>query len=234
MLKNAALLTTAALTVALAAGCSDSTTAGTAPAATTAPAASGAATATPTSDPGDNGLRTTPAGNGGKATRTSDPGDGAKATPTSDPGDPNGSDPGDGGNWFNAAKPCPAGQAVEIQKLGFGDVTGDGVDDALLARACEPITSRWPSTVEVFDGTTGEKPRRLGVLLADVGEADFPYVTDLSAAGGVVTVKAHGVGDGGSQACPNLKLTYKYEYSGGTFTRTGRTVTKSSSCLSLD
>lgn len=231
MLKNAALLTTAALTVALAAGCSDSTTAGTAPTTSTVPAASAAAT--PTSDPGDNGLKTTPAGTGGKATRTSDPGDGA-ATPTSDPGDPNGSDAGDGGNWFKAAKPCPTGQAVEVQKLAFGDVTGDGVDDALLARACEPITSRWPSTVEVFDGTTAEKPRRLGVLLADVGKADFPTVMDLSVSGGVLTVKAHGVGADSPQACPNLKLTYKYRYSGGELTRTGRTVTTSSSCLPLD
>ena len=215
MLKKAALFTTTAVTVALAAGCTGSTdsTPSTAAGGTAATTGSSVpATTTPTSDPGDNGATT---------------------TPTSDPGD-NGAqigDAGDGGNWFGAIESCPPGQAEEVQKLAFGDVNGDGIKDALVARTCESITSRWPSTVEVFDGTTPEKPRRIGVLLKDAGPTDFPWITSVGVSGGVVTVKAHGVGKDSPQACANLKLTYRYTFQDAAFTRTGRTATTAADCL---
>ena len=143
-------------------------------------------------------------------------------------------DAGDGGNWLNAVKACPDGMPTEIQRLERADVTGDGVAEALVARTCEPSTSRWPSTVEVFDGTTGEKPRRIGVLLEDAGAEDHPWFTSLTVSAGTVTVKAHGVGEGSPMACPNLKLTYSYRYDGGRFTRVERKATESADCLPID
>ncbi|WP_221322324.1 hypothetical protein [Actinoplanes sp. L3-i22] len=142
------------------------------------------------------------------------------------------SDPGDGGNWFGALQKCPnGGQATEVQRLEFADLTGDGVKDALVARTCQASTSYWPSTVEVFDGTTGEKPKRIGTILKDVGSDDLPWFQSLSVSGKVVTVKTYGTSAKGQQSCPDLKLTYRYEYRSGAFTRIGRQATTVADCL---
>jgi hypothetical protein len=143
-------------------------------------------------------------------------------------------DAGDGGNWFGALAACRfAEQKTEVQKLVLADVTGDGVADALVARTCETTTSYWPSTVEVFDGTTGEAPKRIGTLLGDAGAADLPWFQSMSVSGRTVTVKAYGTSKDAPRACPDLKLTYKYSYSDGKFTRVGRQATEATGCLRI-
>ncbi|MEU4619885.1 hypothetical protein AB0G04_07885 [Actinoplanes sp. NPDC023801] len=189
-----------------------------------------------------------PAGAGGGVPSASAPAGAAsapaRATSAPETGSSNGgaaqptrtSDAGDGGNWFANLEACPnEGQKAEVQRLEFADVTGDGVDDALVARTCEAFTAYIPSTVEVFDGTTAgdAKPKRIGVLLKDAGQADLPWFTSMSAKGGTVTIKAYGVAENGIQACPELKLTYVYRFGDGKFERTGRTATNAGDCLRI-
>ncbi|GIF04114.1 hypothetical protein [Actinoplanes siamensis] len=120
-----------------------------------------------------------------------------------------------------------------MQKLVYGDVTGDGVPDALVARTCEAATSYWPTTVEVFDGASGANPRRVGTLLTDVGDKDLPWFRSMSVSGQTVTIKAYGTSPRAERACADLELTYRYDYRGGEFTRTGRQATRSAECLPI-
>ncbi|MFI1988557.1 hypothetical protein [Actinoplanes sp. NPDC020271] len=145
------------------------------------------------------------------------------------------SDAGDGGNWLAALKPCPnKGQEVDIEKMATGDVTGDGLNDVIIARSCTAITSYWPSTVEIFDGAAGgEKPKRIGTLLGDLGATDGPAVQTVKVDGRVLTITAYGLSPKAAVGCPDLKLTYQYKYSGGGFTRTSRKAVTSADCLPI-
>lgn len=234
MVKKVVLFATAALTAVAVTGCTGSS-AGSSAEATAGAAAHSAGAGVPGA--GSSGGAAGPGATKEGATGSGAAGSGAtKPSRSSDPGEAGaaGGDAGDGGNWFGALKPCPQDLPIEVQRLERADLTGDGVPEALVARTCEPVTSRWPSTVEIFDGATAEKPRRIGVLLEDVGAADHPWFTSLSVSGGTITVKAHGVSEGSPLACPDLKLTYQYRYAGGKLTRTDRKAVKSADCLSID
>ncbi|GAA3342395.1 hypothetical protein GCM10020358_37230 [Amorphoplanes nipponensis] len=223
MLKRVALLTSVPLaTLALAAGC---TSAG-GPA---QPPVSGSAAVPPATATGTPAAATgTPAG---------DAGDGAGGS-----GDAAGGDPGDGGmlaglgedaDWKKIVKPCPNdGQRVIVQRVVTADVTGDGTYDAVVARSCEAVTSYWPSTVEVFDGTSpSTRPERVGTLLADVGPADEPWLTTLRVNGREVVIEANGVDDSSSKGCADLGFTYRYRFTGGSFKRVAREVGNAGKCL---
>ncbi|MFC7534039.1 hypothetical protein [Actinoplanes sp. GCM10030250] len=142
-------------------------------------------------------------------------------------------DAGDGGNWFSALADCPdEGQEPEVQRLIQADVTGDNVKDALVARTCEASTSYLPSTVEVFDGLAGgEKPRRIATLLDEAGATDLPWYRSLKVEADLVVIQAYGVSPDGVPACPDLKLTYTYRWSGGDFERVARETAKTTDCL---
>lgn len=129
-------------------------------------------------------------------------------------------------DWVKLVKKCPhPGQKVEIQKVKTADVTGDGTDDTLVTRGCEASTSYWPSTIEVFDG---DSRKRLGTLLE--GDVEEPVVTGVTVAEGVVTVKAYGTTLKGTKACPDLALTYRYEYAGDGFKRLSREAVAKKRC----
>ncbi|MDI6100993.1 hypothetical protein QLQ12_20480 [Actinoplanes sp. NEAU-A12] len=238
MLKKAVLLATAALTTVAVTGCTGSPDEVPSGSSVSASAQRSGAGTTETEAGRGAAQPTAGEATAGGATATGATATGAtaaKPSRTSDPGDGGGAsgDAGDGGNWFSALKPCPQGLPTEIQRLERADLTGDGVAEALVARSCEPVTSRWPSTVEIFDGATAEKPRRIGVLLEDAGAGDHPWFTSLTVSGGTVAVKAHGVSPGSPLACPDLKLTYQYRYEGGKFARTDREATKAADCLPI-
>ncbi|GLW31588.1 hypothetical protein [Actinoplanes regularis] len=142
----------------------------------------------------------------------------------------------DGDDWIPALEPCRSKeQKVEVEKIVTGDLTGDGVDDVVVSRSCTAITSYYPSTVEIFDGAAGSRhPKRIASLLG--GDLDMPSVRSVRLSGRTLTITAHGVGKKAPTACPNLKLTYDYKYSGGKVTLTNRkavTVT-SGDCLPVN
>ncbi|MEV4703379.1 hypothetical protein [Actinoplanes sp. NPDC049316] len=116
------------------------------------------------------------------------------------------------------------------------DVTGDGMDDALVARSCEARTSYYPSTVEVFDGASqSTHPRRLATLLREVGPADQPWITKLRVTGRQVVIEANGTDSRDDNACPSVSFTYRYRYSSDGFQRVGRdAATRTSACRSAE
>ncbi|MEV0895599.1 hypothetical protein [Actinoplanes sp. NPDC049802] len=144
---------------------------------------------------------------------------------------------GDGGDWDNYVTACAdAEQEAIVQNVAVGDVNGDNTADALVARTCDASTSYFPSTIEVFDGKSPvEKPTRIGKpILTDVGPTDQPWVIGLTVKGGAVTIKAYGTDSTDSNACPKLRLSYRYKLQGADFVRTDRAADKSASCLTIE
>ncbi|GLX99692.1 MULTISPECIES: hypothetical protein [Actinoplanes] len=223
MLTKVALLTAIPLTaLTLVAGCGSDAE----PEAGQTPAVAGSGPAASTAPAGDDGTAT----------------GGAEGEPADeDTGDPqagveDGADLaaiGDAGDWDAMVADCANDdQEAVVQQVVNADVTGDGKPDALVARTCDASTSYYPSTVEIFDGSSpSARPWRVGTLLSDVGPTDQPWLTGLKVSGGVVTVTANGVDAKGSNACPNLKLTYRYKLSGTQFKRLDRQATTSTECL---
>lgn len=205
------------LALMLVAGCADGSAA---PAPTGVPSAPGSSA--------QGRSASAPSGMSSRTAPTSTP-----ATAVGDPGD-NGmlAGLGDQADWKSLVEPCPnTGQKPVIQKVVTADVTGDGTYDAVVARTCESSTAYWPSTVEVFDGTSQSKqPRRVGTLLTDVGKTDLPWATQVRVSGRTVTVEAYGVDAHTTQACPSIAYTYRYTYDGGSFRRVGRDVGNANTC----
>ncbi|GAA4608550.1 hypothetical protein GCM10023107_87180 [Actinoplanes octamycinicus] len=138
---------------------------------------------------------------------------------------------GSDADWKKYLEPCDAPQKVLIQKVVTADVNGDGTFDALVAHACSPITSYWPTVVDVFDGASSSaKPKRLGTLLQDVGPDDLPYLDTLKVKKGTVVIEAYGVDKHTNQSCPSIYYTYEYKYTGAKFTRTSRSAGNANQC----
>jgi hypothetical protein len=185
-----------------------------------------------TTSPADNS-RSTPT-NAPDARAGTDTKAAPEATPIGDPGDGDMlAGRGDRADWKNLVTACPNdGQKVIVQKVVTADVTGDGTYDALVARSCEAKTSYWPSTVEVFDGASSSaKPRRVGVLLADVGASDQPWLTSLRVNGSTIAIEAYGVDKNSANACADLTFTYRYRLISGAVKRTARDVGNANKCL---
>ncbi|HWS34673.1 MAG TPA: hypothetical protein VN408_18270 [Actinoplanes sp.] len=165
----------------------------------------------------------------------------ATAAPSANPSveaeDPSGTlaSVGEGADWDTFIEQCKnREQEALVQLVTIGDVTGDGTADALVARTCDASTSYFPSTIEVFDGSSpAAEPARVGTILTDVGPTDQPWVTGMTVQDKVVTVTAYGTGSGDSNACPKLELTYRYQLQGSAFEQADRAAKKSADCLEV-
>ncbi|MFC6568553.1 hypothetical protein [Actinoplanes utahensis] len=135
-------------------------------------------------------------------------------------------------DWDNFILDCAnTEQEPVIQTVATGDVTGDHVADAVVARTCAAATPYVPSTIEVFDGKSpAARPWRIGTaLLGDVATTDRPWVIALAVQSGVIMIQAHG----GETACPKLRLTYRYQLDGTAFRRLDRVAGTSTTCLPI-
>jgi len=169
---------------------------------------------------------------GGDAQPTSKPA--PTRSPAGKPGKPAGKPaPGPARpDWRTAVLPCPQDLRVVLQRVDTADVTKDGVPDTLVTRSCAASTSYYPSTIEVFDGTAAARsPRRIGVLLKDVGGTDKPWATKVVIIKGIVAVQANGLGPRSDSACPDHRFTYRYQFSKGQFKRIWRDLGKADTCL---
>ncbi|MEU4619513.1 hypothetical protein AB0G04_05985 [Actinoplanes sp. NPDC023801] len=121
-------------------------------------------------------------------------------------------------------------QEAVVQQVTTGDVTGDGVADSLVARTCDGAAPYFPSTVEVFDGSSpAQRPWRIGTpLLKDVAAADKPWVTAVAVRSGEIVVQAHGTAGNG---CPKLRITYRYALEGTALKQKARDEVPSGACL---
>ena len=136
--------------------------------------------------------------------------------------------------WATLVKPCGTGELISIEKVKTADVTGDGVRDPFVARACEGADLMGPATIEVFNGaSTTTVPQRIGTLLGDVAK-DKPVLTKLTVDKEVVLVEASGVDEASDATCPEVTFTYRYRFAGDTFTREERKVTPDPTCQADD
>jgi hypothetical protein len=121
-------------------------------------------------------------------------------------------------------------QEAVVQQVTTGDVTGDGIADSLVARTCDGATPYFPSTVEVFDGSSpAHRPWRIGTpLLKDVAATDKPWVTGVAVRSGEIVVEANGTAGSG---CPKLRITYRYALEGTALKQRSRSAADGGSCL---
>jgi hypothetical protein len=150
----------------------------------------------------------------------------APAGPTSEAAPPTSSDapqaapvsPLLGADWAKVTTfHCPLDdQRVLVANVEYGDLTGDGVADAVVSLTCSTTTSSNPLRIEAFDGTSApDHPKSLGVL---VSESDPIYVeeADVTIASPSVTVAARALGpDAAMAAGPQVKFTQTFTYRDG-------------------
>jgi len=140
-------------------------------------------------------------------------------------------------DWDNFILGCadPTREPV-VQTVATGDVSGDKVADAVVARTCTTTGAYVPSTVEVFDGRSpAARPWRIGTaLLGDVAGTDRPWVTRLAVQTGVIVIQANGTGSGDTPACPKSTMIYRYQLEGTTFRQLDRLVSTSAICLPIE
>ncbi|WP_028934235.1 hypothetical protein [Pseudonocardia spinosispora] len=145
---------------------------------------------------------------------------GAPAAPPTPPAPPAApANPLAGVDWATATTfTCPLPeQKVEVVGTEYGDVTGDGVPDAVVSLTCSTTTSSNPIQVEAFDGVSDRAhPRSLGVLIE---AADPMYVekAEITIARSEVTVVGHAVGENEALAAgPQVRFTQTFTFRDGT------------------
>ena len=120
--------------------------------------------------------------------------------------------------WTSATNfRCPSSdQQVVLDKVVYGDFTGDGKDDAVVALTCTTATSTNPLNIEAFDGASSpDHPESLGVL---VSFDDPLYVekVDIAITGSTVNLAGAGLGpDAALAAGPTVRFTQSFTYQSG-------------------
>jgi hypothetical protein len=133
-------------------------------------------------------------------------------------------------DWDTFVLPCKdKSKEPVIQQVVTADVTGDGIADALVARACES------STVEVFDGSSpAQRPWRIDqpLLSSPTAELRQPWVTALEVTSGEIIIKANGHAiDGSAKTCRKDRLIFAFKLAGTDFTQLRLENNPAGSCL---
>lgn len=103
---------------------------------------------------------------------------------------------------------CEAGLVVE--DVVYGELTSDGVTDAVVAASCDSTTSGNPDKVAVFEGTKGGA-ERMGVLIEDSDPLSL-RVNGLTISGKTVTISALGFSENAALCCPDRLYTQKFVF----------------------
>jgi hypothetical protein len=133
-------------------------------------------------------------------------------------------------DWDTFILPCAdKSREAVVQQVVTADVTGDGIADALVARACES------STVEVFDGSSpAQRPWRIDqpLLSSPTAELRRPWVTGLEVESGEIIIKAagHAIDDTG-KSCRKDRLVFAFKLAGTNFTQLRLENNPTGSCL---
>ncbi|WP_093609380.1 hypothetical protein [Actinoplanes philippinensis] len=122
-------------------------------------------------------------------------------------------------DWDTFVLPCDdKTQEPIVQQVVTGDVTGDGIADALVVRTCDNV-----GTVEVFDGSSpAQRPWRIDqpLLKGPPAELRRPWVTGVEVTAGEIVIKANGHAiDDDSKTCPKDRLVFAFKLVGTDFTQ---------------
>lgn len=132
-------------------------------------------------------------------------------------GGPTAPGPLGGTDWTSAAGyRCPSDdQRVLVDRVVYGDITGDGVPDAVVTLTCSTTTSSNPLQVQAFDGASSPThPRSLGVLFAGDDPLYLKQATVTIAHGGSVRLSGQALGpDAALAATPDIHVTQTFTYS---------------------
>ena len=112
---------------------------------------------------------------------------------------------------------CPsAEQQVVVDKVAYGDVTGDGVDDAVAVLSCTTASSANPLRIEAFDGSSSPAhPRSIGVLIP-FDDPLYVEQVDIAIDGRTIQLSGAGVGpDAALAAGPTVRFTQSFTYRDG-------------------
>ncbi len=105
---------------------------------------------------------------------------------------------------------------AEISGVRYADLTGDGLDEAIVAAACRTTTASNPISVLVYDGADRRAPlRRLGA----VGTSQYLVSAKVTTRGRTLTVTSRALGDRAPRCCPDLRITQTYEWRDGELRR---------------
>ncbi|MFC4069119.1 hypothetical protein [Actinoplanes subglobosus] len=120
-------------------------------------------------------------------------------------------------DWDTFVLPCEdKTKEPTIQQVVTADITGDGIADALVVRACDN------STVEVFDGSSpARRPWRIDqpLLSSPTAELRRPWVTGLEVASREIIIKANGHAIDDHGTCRKDRLTFAFTLVGTDFTQ---------------
>jgi hypothetical protein len=133
-------------------------------------------------------------------------------------------------DWDTFVLPCAdKSQEPTVQQVVTADVTGDGIADALVARACDS------STVEVFDGSSpARRPWRIDqpLLSSPTAELRRPWVTGVEVKSGEIIIRANGHAlDDDSRTCRTDRLVFAFTLVGTDFTQLRLENSPAGSCL---
>ncbi|WP_433794895.1 hypothetical protein [Actinoplanes sp. CA-252034] len=134
-------------------------------------------------------------------------------------------------DWDTFVLPCEdKTQEAVVQQVVTGDVSGDGVADALVVRSCDNV-----GTVEVFDGSSpAQRPWRIDQPLLGGPPAELrrPWITGVEVTSGEIVIKANGHAiDSGSKTCPKDRLVFAFKLVGTDFTQLRLETDPAGSCL---
>lgn len=112
------------------------------------------------------------------------------------------------------------GLGIRLNDVGFGDATGDAIEDAVLTLECNPSTSAWPETALVLDGANGPAGAPIaGVLIDGTRTPVVLDATDFDIPGnGVVTITGIADHSVNGRAIKDAEFTRTFTWNGNGFT----------------
>lgn len=110
-----------------------------------------------------------------------------------------------------------------IYGVSYGDLTGDGRDEAVVLTVCNTGGTGNFSEGFIYTFEAG-KPRLLNRIAG--GDRAYGGLRSASIANGILTIESNDPGESGASCCPELIITNQYRLSGGKLIAAAKSVTR--------
>lgn len=114
---------------------------------------------------------------------------------------------------------APEGIYFQIGEISYGDLNGDGEDEAVILTGCNTGGSGVFSEAFIYT-MRGGKPFLLTRL--EGGDRAFGGLRSVQVENGLLVVEINDAGEDGAACCPEFVVTSKYRLSGGKLTAVGK------------